>query len=62
VSALYLFVYASDYPKTASHGRVAPDHKLFGPMLHLFVYASDYPKTASHGRVAPDHKLFGPML
>jgi len=33
VSALYLFVYASDYPKTASHGRVAPDHKLFGPML-----------------------------
>ena len=24
---------ASDYPKAASHGRVAPDHKLFGPML-----------------------------
>jgi hypothetical protein len=24
---------ASDYPKTASHGRVKPGHKLFGPML-----------------------------
>jgi hypothetical protein len=27
------FVCASDSPKTASHGRVEPDHKLFGPML-----------------------------
>ncbi len=43
---LYLFVCASDYPKTASH--------FFGPMLYLFVCASDYPKTASH--------FFGPML